>query len=308
MNTVYVDSPADDLKRRNALYAGQLFVYSPRPSTEALCALGREMAEEAFAPHHPTVAQYHMPVEQYAAVLADLKPRFIHHPRAKQLIQALLADLGCDRDQTYFDVPRMRSATAEGYLTAGLAYAFHPHRDTWYSAPHCQLNWWLPMYEIQSDNALAFHPHYWDRPIKNGSSEYNYYKWNAESRRVAAEQIKTDTRKQPRPEEPMELNPQVRVICQPGGLIIFSAAQMHSTVPNTSSYTRFSIDFRTVHLDDVKARHGAPNIDSASTGTVLRDFLRVSDLSRIPDEFVSLYDDDTSREGVLVFGSPGQKA
>jgi hypothetical protein len=29
----------------------------------------------------------------------------------------------------------MRSATAHEYLTTGIAYAFHPHRDTWYSAP-----------------------------------------------------------------------------------------------------------------------------------------------------------------------------
>jgi hypothetical protein len=301
MNTLYVDSAADDDTRRARLYDGQLFAYAPRPSSDALCAFAREMAEQAFAPHDPRTAQYDMPVEEYAALLADLKPRFIHHPRSKQLIQAMLAEFGCDADNTYFDVPRMRTATAEGYLTSGIAYAFHPHRDTWYSAPMCQLNWWLPLYEIQSENSMAFHPHYWDKPVKNGSSEYNYYTWNAESRKNAAQHIKTDTRKQPRPEEPMELDPQIRVICPPGGLVLFSAAQMHSTVPNTTQHTRFSIDFRTVHLADVRSKGGARNVDSACTGTVLRDFLRVSDLSRIPEEIVALYDDDTQRDGVLVF-------
>src|SRR2546425_8585889 len=32
-------------------------------------------------------------------------------------------ELGCDLSRTYFDVPRMRTATSDAYLTAGLAYA-----------------------------------------------------------------------------------------------------------------------------------------------------------------------------------------
>ena len=70
--------------------------------------------------------------------------------------------MGCDLDDTYFDVPRMRTATHGGYLTAGIAYAFHPHRDTWYSAPFSQINWWIPMYEIEPDNSMAFHLRYWN--------------------------------------------------------------------------------------------------------------------------------------------------
>lgn len=76
---------------------------------------------------------------------------------------------------------------------------------------------------------------------------------------------------------------------------------MHSSVPNTSGVTRFSIDFRTVHLDDALEQRGAPNIDSACTGTVMRDFHRASDLSRLPDEVVALHDDGTAVEGELVY-------
>ena len=181
----------------------------------------------------------------------------------------------------------MRTSTAGGYLTTGIAYAFHPHRDTWYSAPMCQLNWWLPIYEIESENAMAFHPAYWDQPIRNGSQDYNYQEWVKTSRFIAAAQVKTDTRKQPHAEEEITLDPQVRIITPPGGVLIFSAAQLHSSVPNTSQRTRFSIDFRTVHLDDVNAKRGAPNIDSHCTGTTLGDYLRGADLTHIPDEIIA---------------------
>ena len=231
-----------------------------------------------------------MPVEKYVEVLAELKPKFIHHSKSKQLIPGILEEFGCDLSKTYFDVPRLRTATSDGYLTSGIAYAFHPHRDTWYSAPFCQLNWWLPVYEIQSENSLAFHPRYWSQPLRNGSSRYNYHEWNKDSRKNAAKHIKTDTRDQPRPEEPVELDPQTRVICQVGGIILFSGSQLHSTVPNTAGRARFSIDFRTVHLDDVIAKTGAPNIDSACTGTTMGDYLRGTDLTHIPDDIVALYD------------------
>jgi len=132
MNAIYFDSSVNDDTRRRQLYEGQLFVYSPCPSATALCEFARNMARDAFAPLDPRTAQYHLTVEKYAAILAELKPAFIHHPTSKTLIQGILREVGCDLTKTYFDVPRMRTATHGDYLTSGIAYAFHPHRDTWY--------------------------------------------------------------------------------------------------------------------------------------------------------------------------------
>jgi hypothetical protein len=230
-----------------------------------------------------------------------LKPLFIHHPRSKELVMAVLCELGCDPIKTYFDVPRLRSSTSNDYLTTGIAYAFHPHRDTWYSAPPCQLNWWLPVYDITQDNGLAFHPRYFDEPIKNGSRNYNYYAWNRTSRASAAQHIKVDTRVQPKPEEEIALDPQIRVIAPSGGITIFSGAQLHSSVPNTSGVTRFSIDFRTVHIDDVNNKTGAINQDSECTGTTLRDFLRVADLATLPEESIASYDFEPVAGNDLVY-------
>lgn len=302
MNSIFFDAKLSDEDRRHHLYNGQIFVYSTCPSATSMIEFAREMIEEAFAPLDPRKAQYSLSVEEYAAILAKLKPAFIHHPKSKQFLQGILSELGCDLNKTYFDVPRMRTSTSDSYLTSGIAYAFHPHRDTWYSAPACQLNWWFPIYDVEPDNVMAFHPRYWSQPVKNGSSGYNYYEWNKENRKNAAQHIKKDTRKQPHAEEPMEIDPQVRIVAQPGGVMIFSGAQMHSTVPNTSGSTRFSIDFRTVHLDDVVAKRGAPNVDSACTGTTMRDYLRGDDFARIPEDVVALYDTKPpATDDVLIF-------
>lgn len=309
MNTVYFDAQVSDDTRREELYRGNLFVYSPTPGSRALVALARQLIAEAFGSLDPETAQHELPVERYAAILGELKPKFIHHPDAKAAIRTLLADLGCDLDQVYFDVPRMRTATSDDYLSTGIAYAFHPHRDTWYSAPQCQINWWLPIYDIESGRSMAFHPRYWTQPLRNSSDTYNYAEWNRTSRFNAAQHVKTDTRVQPKPQEPVELDPQTRVITPVGGLLLFSAAHLHSTVPNDTGKTRFSIDFRTVHAGDATAFRGAPNIDSACTGTTMPDYLRARDLAHLADDIVAAYDPGPKAlAGKLSHPAPSRKA
>jgi hypothetical protein len=286
----------DDAARREHLYAGDVMVYGASPATLALVDFTRQLVEEAFDGFDPQTAQHHMEVEAFAALLADLKPRFIHHPRCKELLPALLEERGCDPERTYFDVPRLRTSTSNDYLTTGIAFAFHPHRDTWYSAPMCQTNWWMPVYPVTADNVMAFHPKYMTRGVKNGSYRFDYNGWVG-LRSVAAQQIKTDERDQPKPEEPVELDPQIRVVPEVGGMMVFSGNQLHSSVPNTSGRTRFSIDFRVVDIDDVEAGRGSVNVDAQCSGTTLRDFRRCSDLAPMPEELAARYD------GVAVVGA-----
>lgn len=88
-----------------------------------------------------------------------------------------------------------------------------------------------------------------------------------------------------------EIEPeQIRVLCAAGGVILFSGAHLHETVPNTSGIARYSIDFRTVHIDDAAGHRGAPNQDSRSSGTTMRDYLRCTDLEHVSDDVVMRYE------------------
>ena len=112
----------------------------------------------------------------------------------------------------------------------------------------------------------------------------------AHGRAAAAAQIDKETRKQPEAEQEIEREPDIRVIPPPGGILLFSGAQLHTTVPNTSGKTRFSIDFRVVNRRDVETHTGARNVDSDCTGTNLGDFLRATDLETLPTELIAEYD------------------
>ena len=88
--------------------------------------------------------------------------------------------------------------THGNYLTAGLAYAFHPHRDTWFSAPPCQINWWLPVYDISAENTIAFYPRYFREPVAELVARLQLLQVEpGKPPRGGRKQIKTDTRKQP---------------------------------------------------------------------------------------------------------------
>ncbi|HEX3903429.1 MAG TPA: hypothetical protein VH853_11315 [Polyangia bacterium] len=301
-DTIYFDEPVDDDTRRARLYEGALFVYSATEHTKGFIEFAQGLIGEAFGSLDPERAQYEMPVEKFAGLLGELKPRFIHHPESKRFVRGIIEDLGGDPEQVYFDVPKMRSSTSDSYLTTGIAYAWHPHRDTWYSAPPCQLNWWMPILPTASSNVMAFHPRYWNRGVANTSKGYNYYLWNKQHRGGHVTQfLKEDPRPLPKPAEPMDLDPQIRLVVPPGGLILFSGAQMHSSVPNTSSKTRWSIDFRTVHAGDAAQRRGAPKSDELCTGTTMRDYYRATDHSRLPEEIIGMYSDGTEEDGALVY-------
>src|SRR5688572_25325076 len=204
MNAVHFDSKISDPDRRRQLFQGSIFVFSSLPHVLALCSFTRELIEEAFSPLDPIEAEYKLPTEEYVSILAKLKPNFVHHPTCKELIQKLLLDVGCDPEKTYFDVPRLKSIPHTGNHPSGLTYAIHPHRDTWYAAPPCQQNWWMPVYAFDSNSALSFHPRYWSQSVHNSSKQFNHYQWNKHGRKASVTDPQKYLDDQPRPEESID--------------------------------------------------------------------------------------------------------
>ena len=82
-NTIYYDSQVTDDDRRQQLYDGQLFVFSPRKSILDFVAFARSLIEESFGDLDPRTAQDGMEVESYAELLGKMKPTFIHHPEVE---------------------------------------------------------------------------------------------------------------------------------------------------------------------------------------------------------------------------------
>jgi hypothetical protein len=301
MSAILVDPKQSEAALREALYAGNTLMLRPAAASKKLCEFAWQMIQEAFSPLHPEQAQSELSVAKFSEIIAQLKPRFTHSPEAKKFLRELFEELGWDPEKTFFDVPKLRIATHSSYLTSGMGYAYKAHRDVWYASPPSQINWWTPINDIQERSAMVIHPRYFDQKVKNNSSDFDAYKWNAEGRKNAALYIHEDPRNHPHLQENVDLDWQV-LVGRPGSLMLFSAQHLHATVPNDSGKTRFSIDFRTVHESDIFARKGARLVDCACTGTTLRDFIRSTDHARFPEDIVSSYEvGGQAKGGVLLF-------
>lgn len=96
--------------------------------------------------------------EELADLLIEFKPRFIHHPESIAHVRRITSALGAAPEATYADVPKLRTAFPAGGLATGIAYAFQPHRDTWYAAPPQQINWWMPVWPVAENNVMGVLP------------------------------------------------------------------------------------------------------------------------------------------------------
>ena len=214
---VSTESNLTDDERRRRLYSGVVFCIPPRDAIRALTDFALEMITDAFGRHDPLNAHNEMPVADYVQILTPLKPGFTHHPKSKALVRGILEDLGADPERTYFDVPKLRVVPPAAYLSAGLGYNYKAHRDTWYSAPPCQNNWWTPIAGNSAETGMQFHPDYWERPAPNTSADFDAYEWNRTSRRDAAVYVKDDPRPHPRL-APGDPGSEIRVVGEPGSI------------------------------------------------------------------------------------------
>ena len=139
----------------------------------------------------------------------------------------------------------------------------------------------MPVYHLEPEQAMALYPTYFHYSVENSSRDFDYDECCNVERKQAIDNIKADTRKHPLPEEGIDQAGETRIVCDAAATLLFSAGQLHATVPNTSQLTRFSVDFRTVHIDDLRSRRGARNVDSLAVGSTVRDFIRANDFAPI---------------------------
>jgi hypothetical protein len=299
--TVFVDPSFSRDALRQALYKGNLIVLTQLRAVSNFVDYTRDQLTELFSPHDPEHAHKHFDPAQMAKILGAWKPRFIHADRSKKLVCDIITEAGLPAEYTHYDVPKPRTSFPVGHLTTGVAFAFPWHRDVWYSAPAQQLNWWLPVFPVREDNSMSFDIQNFDRAVPNTSDTFDYYQNNA-MRLTTATQVTQERQSRPGAagHEPLQ---DLIVLPAPGAVLLFSGAQLHASVPNTSGQARYSVDFRTVDVRDLLAGSGAPLVDVHCTGTAIRDFHNVADGSAIDEHTITKLFGPPPSDAMLVFGA-----
>jgi hypothetical protein len=297
--TVMVDPDLQDDALRQAIYDGNLIVLTRLQAVSDLVDYTRQQLIELFKPYEPEHAHEHIEPAEMAKLLGSWKPRWIHSDRSKKLVCDIITQAGLPAEFTHYDVPKPRTSFPVGHLTTGVAFAFPWHRDSWYSAPAQQLNWWLPVFPIREDNSMAFDLQSFGRAVPNTSDTFDYYRNNAK-RLTTATQVTQEEQSRPGAIDHKPVH-ELIVLPAPGSVLLFAGAQLHTSIPNTSGLARYSVDFRTVDTRDLLAGRNAPVADAHCTGTAIRDFHNVKDGSSFSEETVTQLFGAPPADAMLVF-------
>jgi len=284
MSIVRTNPRVSNVELRELLFAGELVLFTELPAVADLVTHTRKELEALFHPHDPQQAHRHFSPEQLAEMLSAWKPRFMRLEESLRLSKEILSQIGFDPLTTHFDFLKPRTSYPVGHLTTGIAYAFPWHRDTWYAAARQQINLWFPIWDVRPDNAMGFDPAGFGQRVPNNSSEFDYYRRNVE-RQSLAKVVGKDTRSQPGAID-WQVGHEDILLISPGQILLFSADQLHRSIPNTSGLSRYSVDYRIVDITDIEADRGAPALDVECTGTAIRDFKRVADDGPMPEHCV----------------------
>ena len=253
---------------RERVFRGDLVVFRGLPAMRGLVGRAQAMAEAAFAPHPPPLAQDAFDPEEFLARAGALRRSFMRDPEPRAAFREVVESIGLDCASTYADRLILRLQPS-GSSHAGRRVRDLPaHRDTWGSNLMAQINLWGPVFPLEPGATMVVWPTLLDRPLSNTSADWDL------------ERLRESPGRHPLLPElrgTVGAAPEVPILIAPGDLLCFSGAHLHASRPNRTGRVRVSVDSRTVDLADIRAGRGAMNVDGSAPRVGHAWFHRVSD-------------------------------
>lgn len=261
-----------------SLYQGSIVFASPNSASEQLNAYIKTLISPCFAcapDALPHIHHHHDDADCYTRLQRARREVSSHQDALSALLGQLIQQMGWSLEHLVHDEIRLRAVTPRTHTIAAAQAAFTAHRDIWYANPRCQINLWMPLFELPLSQSFGFHLDAFTRPVANTSAAFDFerFQQNVGFQGDASHQMAVF----PSPVDELQAKLAARFEMPASATLWFSAAHLHQTLPNLSPDTRWSIDCRIVNRHDQRAAKGARDVDNASTGdasALYRPFLR----------------------------------
>ena len=275
MKIIQIDKPISDKERANVLFSGDLLIQKNITAMNSLIKWTSSLVSDALSPLEATTAQAQLSPEAFIKLTTNAQATFRYSEHAKALFFKALAECGVNLNNTYYDHFPLR-IVPYGTTHGGARNSFiSPHRDTWGSNIHSQINWWAPIYRLEESRTIAIYPSYWTNAIANDTKDWRFAT-HIESRRNTPAGLKAPYPSAPSILETIDESEVIKVMLEPGDVLSFSSAHLHGSVPNTSNQTRYSVEMRTINDEDLQAGREAPNVDNEATELMYNWFKRIT--------------------------------
>lgn len=276
MKIIRTDQPITDKTRATILFRGDILIQTNISALYPLIDWTQSLLSDALTPLHPTTAQAQLTPNAFIDITAAAQTAFRTDEHAKALFFKVLIACGVDLNTTYYDHFPLRVVPYGATHPSARNAFISPHRDTWGSNIHSQINWWAPIYALEKTRTIAIYPKYWSEPIPNDTADWRFAK-HLESRRNTPAGMKAPYPSAPSPLAAIDESERVDVMLALGDVLSFSSAHLHGSVPNTSNQTRYSVEMRTINQADVLHNRAAPNVDNQGIEQMYHWFKCITD-------------------------------
>ena len=262
---------------RSALYDGALFQLAPSVASTKLVDDVGALLDDEFGAGDPRFAQAMLRDEDFFARIGRIRRRIYVDGQFHERVFAVIAACGFDPGRVAFDPVRLRVVSHRGHENARAAPIYYAHRDTWFGLSQSVIAFWIAMHDIPAEQTFVVYPDWLARPIANTSERFDYGPWSRDARDL---KIGWQDREAGREVHysgttgEFEPGTVVPLAARRGDTVMFSGAHLHQTRPHSAGHTRFSLDFRMVHLDDHALGRGPSNVDNRSRGPATDEYIR----------------------------------
>ena len=268
--------PNSNLELREAIFKGDIFL---TPANEQSLVFVQELKDlivkELKIEDIRHVHNILDPVTFFEKI-GHLRREIYLSKKYQDLTFQILETWGFNPQEIAFDPFRLRVITPNGNLNPKAAPIYYPHRDTWYSHPQSLIVLWIPLDDLKSEETFIFYPDYFAKPVPNNSEIFNYDNWikDGPELKIGWQDPNSGiTANYPRSQVDFDGGKISGFACKKGEHLFFSGAHYHQTLPQNTEQTRYSIDVRFVHLNDMENNRGAFNVDNRSQGNILKDYI-----------------------------------
>lgn len=274
--------PEDHRAARQAIYDGDVFMLEPTDASQALVrhvltTMRAELGTDALRK-----VQFDLDPRAFFERMGVLRKTFYASPETIELTWAILRDCGFNDRDNAFDPMRLRIVADGACDDPAAAPVYYGHRDTWYAHSQALITWWVPLHDLRPEETFHFFLDRFNRAVHNDSEIFHYESWleRDRTRKVGWQNPKAGREAQyPRLLEDLGADERWGFGCRAGQIMLFSGSHLHQTRPNRTGQTRFSMDWRTVHLGDHEHGVGAPNVDNRSTGSAMSQYVFPDDIA-----------------------------
>ena len=276
--------PATPRAALDALYRGEVFHLPANAASLALVDRARAELSGAVSaalgegvPFDVRQAHALLSPDAFFAAMGVVRRRIYLEPEGHELVRDVVASLGFDLASLAFDPARLRVIAHRGHENPAAAPVYTAHRDVWYGHPPSLVTWWLPLDDLAEEETFVFYPDSFARAVPNDSEVFDYAEWVRQgwSLKIGWQDPESSKKaRYPGVVGAIEPGPAEGFSCRRGDVLLFSGGHFHGTRPQATGRTRYSLDFRTVDLDDARVGRGAPNVDDRSRGSALPDYVQ----------------------------------